>query len=475
VISSGPAGGNKEIVIFDPKQVPAGLFHWAEFACEAIRLEVDPAIEQMGGGGYYTCRKVKVAIETDFEYTFSLFGGDLGAAQAYVVTLVGAASQIYTNDINLKFELAFLRLWSTAADPWTAGDKVNQLLQFKFVWNQTMSGVDRHCAHFLSGRQLGGGAAFINTMCAQVNAYAISSDLTGFFPFPLQNNHPSNWDVFVFAHEIGHMINAVHTHEHCPPIDQCGPPPFGSCQTAQICTTAGTLMSQCDLCPGGTANIALTIDEPNRERMDSYLAMVNVGCPMLCVANDVCSGAPLIGAGVHPFSTVEANSQGPDEPAICGSGSPDIERDIWYKFLAPCTGTATVDLCDVNYDAKIAAYSSTCPASPDQAIACNDDACGFAPQMSFPVTSNTIYRLRIGGNHGAVGSGTMAITCATSPPCPADVTGDLHVNVADLLAAINSWGSCPAPPASCPADTNVDGQVNVTDLLTIINTWGDCP
>jgi hypothetical protein len=55
---------------------------------------------------------------------------------------------------------------------------------------------------------------------------------------------------------------------------------------------------------------------------------------------------------------------------------------------------------------------------------------------------------------------------------PGDATGDCTVNVDDLLAVINAWGPCPAPPAECPADFNDDGNVNVDDLLIVINNWG---
>jgi len=64
--------------------------------------------------------------------------------------------------------------------------------------------------------------------------------------------------------------------------------------------------------------------------------------------------------------------------------------------------------------------------------------------------------------------------------CPADIApypaGDAAVNVSDLLAVINAWGSCPgACPPSCAADINHDCVVNVSDLLAIINGWGPCP
>lgn len=65
----------------------------------------------------------------------------------------------------------------------------------------------------------------------------------------------------------------------------------------------------------------------------------------------------------------------------------------------------------------------------------------------------------------------VGIPCDTGPVCSADVTGDLQVNVADLLAVINAWGAC----AGCPADITGDGLVNVSDMLAVINAWGACP
>lgn len=71
------------------------------------------------------------------------------------------------------------------------------------------------------------------------------------------------------------------------------------------------------------------------------------------------------------------------------------------------------------------------------------------------------------------------LTCPAA--CPADINHSGAVNVDDLLAVINGWGPCPAPPTSCPADIapagppQGNGQVNVDDLLAVINGWGPCP
>lgn len=55
---------------------------------------------------------------------------------------------------------------------------------------------------------------------------------------------------------------------------------------------------------------------------------------------------------------------------------------------------------------------------------------------------------------------------------PGDVNVDGAVDVTDLLAVINAWGGCPAPPIHCPADLDDNNTVDVLDLLLVIGNWG---
>jgi hypothetical protein len=63
--------------------------------------------------------------------------------------------------------------------------------------------------------------------------------------------------------------------------------------------------------------------------------------------------------------------------------------------------------------------------------------------------------------------------------CPADITNDNTVGVADLLSVITTWGSCAIPcPPHCATDIAPPGgdcAVGVADLLKVITSWGACP
>ena len=53
--------------------------------------------------------------------------------------------------------------------------------------------------------------------------------------------------------------------------------------------------------------------------------------------------------------------------------------------------------------------------------------------------------------------------------CVADINGDDVVDVVDLLAVLDAWGT-----NNELADVNGDGAVNVTDLLAVVGNWGSC-
>jgi len=255
VISSGPPGSAGATVLFNPAELPAEAAEWFQVPLDVDDMLPVPGYEpepvgEAESGRDVPCRLAKIALETDYEFTGILFGGSTDAAGAYAATLLGAVSDIYTRDTGVRLQISYLRLWPTPDDPWTQGNTVNQLYEFQNYWNANMTGIQRHAAHFLSGRPLGGGVAYYPGLCFTQWDYALSANLTGYFPYPLQHNHPQNWDPFVVAHELGHNFGAPHTHDMTPPVDGCA---WGDCSVVPN----GTIMSYCHTCAGGMTNIRM--------------------------------------------------------------------------------------------------------------------------------------------------------------------------------------------------------------------------
>ena len=254
MISSGRVGEGKPTIVFDVTEIPEDSLALLPLECTLIEPEgalPGGTHDEMGGflAGSLPCRKVGLALETDNEFLDSLFGGSESAANAYASLLVAATTSIYEPQFNVNLEVDYIRLWSFD-DPWTASNTSSQLNEFVSYWQSNMGSVSRDLAHFLSGRSLGGGIAYLNGLCGGSSAYAVSANLNGSFPYPVVDNSGSNWDIMVFSHELGHNFGSGHTHEsYNPPIDGCG---NGDCDNSD-----GTIMSYCHLCPGGLANMRM--------------------------------------------------------------------------------------------------------------------------------------------------------------------------------------------------------------------------
>lgn len=72
---------------------------------------------------------------------------------------------------------------------------------------------------------------------------------------------------------------------------------------------------------------------------------------------------------------------------------------------------------------------------------------------------------------GRIGAAHVGVVLTPVYAPTGDVTSDCRVNVNDLLAVINSWGSCGLGPF-CAGDINSDGAVNHLDLLLVLQNWG---
>ncbi len=274
IFSSGPAGSTGPIAAYLLGDLPPGTIDWVPWTCDALpNPDGDGGIDQQHGSLIEPCRQVKIAVETDDEF-YGLFSGAANAntaASAYVGTIYAGMREIYQRDVNAVPQASFVRLWTAGNDPWTAGNTGGQLTELRSYWLANMTGIQRNITQMLSGRGLGGGIAWLNALCTPFG-YSVCGNLSGYFPYPLTNGSAQNWDIIVTSHEMGHNFGAPHTHDYCPPADSCAPSGyFGSCQSSQVCSSAGTIMSYCHLCSGGTANILLNFHPLNIGSMSSFM------------------------------------------------------------------------------------------------------------------------------------------------------------------------------------------------------------
>ncbi|MCB1247151.1 MAG: hypothetical protein KDB69_07795 [Acidimicrobiia bacterium] len=353
VISSGPYDGGLPTAIYNLTTLPEGVIDWYTYSCQVVEHDDQTQAHagQMVARGN-DCWLIEWAVETDQEF-LGLFGGDQNAANTYMATLFGAVGEIYERDFNTQVEIVYSRLW-TSNDPWTSGSTSAQLDQFVNYWNANQNGVQRDLAHFLSGRGLGGGIAYLSVVCNGNFGYGLSANLNGFFPYPIQNNNAQNWDLMVVAHEGGHNVGSPHTHDQG--IDNCA---GGDCSV----TPNGTIMSYCHLCPGGLANVRMEF-HPNSINNHILPFMSGTGCTDGCdsISFDYPFGVPDI-VETDGSSTIGVIISGSGALApVSGTGMFHYDTGSGFTSMAmteTAPNTYTVNVPATDCGTEIAFYFST--------------------------------------------------------------------------------------------------------------------
>ncbi|MBL8755565.1 MAG: PPC domain-containing protein [Planctomycetes bacterium] len=132
----------------------------------------------------------------------------------------------------------------------------------------------------------------------------------------------------------------------------------------------------------------------------SSLRLLTIGAAFAAGAiaqNDACSGAIALLPGSNgPFSNVGSTLSAPAWP--CGS----IANDVWFTFQAAANGTVTVDTCGASIDTVLQVFQGSCNSLVS--IGCNDDGCGTASTLTFPVVGYDVYKVRVAGYGGVTGS-----------------------------------------------------------------------
>ncbi len=222
---------------------------------------------------------------------------------------------------------------------------------------------------------------------------------------------------------------------------------------------------------GGEHTLTFTVDD-----MDLSTPYIDAALPLrVAPPNDLCTRAVEVSEGTWRISNRGANTDGPDEGAACDfSGDTQIGSDIWYRYLASCTGTVTVSTCGSGYNSKLAVYQGyDCPPT-SRPRACNDDSrCGLAARVDFPTVAGEYYLIRIGGYQAAQGDGSLAISCAgavrgaccaTSAGGEDGQPGVMFCSLQTSAECLNLAGAYHGDGSACGQDPDADGVAEPCDL-----------
>lgn len=293
----------------------------------------------VAGDPTHIVRGLRVRVAADCDYEFTSIFADAEDCAAYVVSLYGAISSIYEREMGVRVQLSYLRLWQTPDDPFNSPDP---LYEFRDHWNATQQEVVRDVAQLLSGRRNlpYGGVAWLNAACGSFG-YSVNGYLIGSFADPGRTD-PGNWDVIVCAHELGHNIGTLHTHDYA--IDTC----------ASGTILRGGFMSYCHTVSGATANVDMTMHRLIRAAVADF--MVNAPCLGSDCDGDGVEDAEAIvqgqvvdlnGDGI-PDACQDCNDDGVLDPDEIAMGAMDADDDGVPDACQPdCNGNGIVDVLDV--------------------------------------------------------------------------------------------------------------------------------
>ncbi len=191
--------------------------------------------------------------------------------------------------------------------------------------------------------------------------------------------------------------------------------------------------------------------------------------------NDDCDDATPIADGLTPFSTIGATTDGPANPTNCtvsGDGG-QTYNDIWFDYLAPCSGTLTVSTCEqlggsATYDTDLVFYSWDGVSCNSRVfIACNDDdpnnACGgsgggYHSTIIASVTAGQHYLIRVGGwNTNDSGTGNLLVS-NSNYPCGVCGNGTVEPGEQCDPPGPNCSATCQFPNGDCNNNNTDDGE-----------------
>lgn len=309
---------------------------------------------------------VSVFLELD-NNMYTKKGSNVANAEAWAMTLFSQVAILYMEH-NVPLNISGIQVWDTI-DPYISATNTSGALGIFRNTVRLNPNNNGRLAHLLSGRSLGGGIAYLNSLCSSSSNVAVSANLNGGnTPYP---NY--SWNVMVVAHEIGHNMGSKHT-QACvwngnnTAIDGCGNIE-GSCSDPgnPPNNVGGTIMSYCHLTSAGINFNNGFGPQPGDLIEEKYLyasCVTGENCSYVPPFNDVCNRSkeiPVLNYCINGyFENYATTASGDGGSMSCGDTG--VENDIWYQFeyLNVDTIHLEVQATDVISDIVVEVYSGDC-------------------------------------------------------------------------------------------------------------------
>jgi hypothetical protein len=282
---------------------------------------------------------ISIYVEVDYDL-FLKMGGHIDQVYARLLEMEEIVQALYTKE-NIPIFIDKVKIW-TSKSAYSLNSIADLLLDFR---EHRLNNFPGNIALLLTGNpQFEGGIAFRDGICDRSKAFAVCHITDDY------NNYPGySKDIHVISHELGHIFGSAHTHdcvwgpEKNQPIDGCS---FtANCGPGDIPSLGGTIMSYCHDSPVGV-DFKLGFGPEPGDLMRSHYINCKSSHASQCETAEV----------IHSSGTFAIT----EEMKGNGASDPSASNAKWYTFMAPASGTITIESCNQGVDTRMNLYHGTC-------------------------------------------------------------------------------------------------------------------
>jgi len=349
----------------------------------------DSAPSEVGERGI-GCKTVGIYLECDYKLYVDK-GSSVSNVTNYMTGLFNQISALYAAE-NVGIAISQIYVWSTT-DPYASLSSTSAVLNaFQSTRGTNFTG---NLAHFVSGRNLGGGVAYVDVICTKSYAFGVSAINATYQNVPIYS-----WTVEVMTHELGHNLGSWHTHS-CNwtggALDNCYTAE-GSCGPGPTPVGGGTIMSYCHLSGVGINFNNGFGTQPGNKIRDKVL---NASC--------------LSATGALPISLATSNLTGASVTLTWGAVTGATQYTVQYKTSSSGTWITAGTTVAATYNLSGLVNNTT------YNWQVKTDCSGYSATANFTTTTT-------GGGGGTGGGGT----------CSAPIS--LNIVAVTASSAVLSWG-----------------------------------
>ncbi len=370
------------------------------FDCKVIEDQVDQKVNRSSLNKRSNSGNECVDIYLEIDYrAYQNKSSSIPNTTSWAINLMAQVAIQY-NRIKIPLKISGMKIF-TSVDPYVSlnDSTTNNMEQTLYEFRDSMriQGFNGRLAHLLSGRSIGGGIAYLGSLCSSFTNVAVSGNLSsGVTAYPTYS-----WNVNVIAHELGHNFGSSHTHDcvwngNNTAIDGCRAPTGCPSPPQPPSNIGGTIMSYCHLTGSGINPKNGFGPQPGAliyERFSNATCELSADCSGTPPVNDLCFSAVALHANIacniYESEMSDASPSNGLSNSACNTNN--TLPDVWFTTVIPTSGVTHIETKQVisgTDDVVLEIYKGDCFGLTY--YACDDDG-GLDNHAKISLSDSLLY------------------------------------------------------------------------------------